>query len=129
MKFLIDECLSLALVRVARQRGHGVSMHVNHLDLNGEGDGAVLACAVDRGYVLVTNNAKDFLRRVERLEIHAGLVCLDMPDEQKSKALQVLLFERALEEIGEIEPLNEVLVIAVLGHEIEIDRFRLPSDP
>ena len=48
-------------------------MHVNHLNLC-EDDGTVLACAVDRGYVLVTNNSRDFLRRVERVEIHrAGL--------------------------------------------------------
>jgi hypothetical protein len=39
--------------------------------LSGEDDGTVLACAVDRGYVLVTNNSGDFLRRVERVEIHA----------------------------------------------------------
>ena len=73
MKLLIDECLSLELVRVARERGFGESMHVNHLNLC-EDDGTVLACAVDRGYVLVTNNSRDFLRRVERVEIHrAGL--------------------------------------------------------
>ena len=84
MKFLIDECLSLELVRIARERGFGESMHVNHLNLCGEDDGTVLACAVDRGYVLVTNNSRDFLRRVERVEIHAGLVCLDMPNEQRA---------------------------------------------
>jgi predicted nuclease of predicted toxin-antitoxin system len=102
-------------------------MHVNHLALNGQDDSAVLACAVDRGYVLVTNNSKDFVRRIERMEIHPGLVCLDMPNSQKSKALQVRLFERALKEVGAVEPLNEVLLIAIHGDEVEIDRFRLPG--
>jgi predicted nuclease of predicted toxin-antitoxin system len=129
LKFLIDECLSLELVRVPRERGFGESMHVNHLNLCGEDDGTVLACAVDRGYVLVTNNSRDFLRRVERVEIHAGLVCLDMPNEQKSKSLQLRLFERALDEIGSAEPLNDVLVITLAGDAIGIERFRLPGEP
>jgi predicted nuclease of predicted toxin-antitoxin system len=127
VKFLIDECLSPELVRVARERGLAESMHVNHLALNGQDDGAVLACAVDRGFVLVTNKSRDFVRRVERVEIHAGLVCLDIPNERKSKALQLRLFECALEEIGGLEPLNEVIVIALGGDRIVIDRFRLPG--
>jgi predicted nuclease of predicted toxin-antitoxin system len=128
VKFLIDECLSPQLARLAHARRFGESMHVNWRGLNGEADGAVLACAVERGYVLVTNNVNDFLIRIGREEVHAGLVCLDMPDERKSRALQMRLFERALEEIGEIEPLNEVLAIAVVGDEIDIDRFRWPSE-
>jgi predicted nuclease of predicted toxin-antitoxin system len=92
VKFLIDECLSPELARIAHARGFGESMHVNWLGLNGEDDGAVLACAVTEGYVLVTNNSDDFLRRIEREEIHAGLVCLDMPDERKIKAIQMRLF-------------------------------------
>ena len=102
-------------------------MHVNWLGLNGEDDGAVLACAVTEGYVLVTNNSNDFLRRIEREEIHAGLVCLDMPDERKSNAIQLRLFELARDEIGRIEPLNEVLVVALVGNRVAIDRFRRPG--
>jgi hypothetical protein len=114
-------------VRIARQRGFGESMHVTYLGLTGQDVGAVLACAVDRGYVLVTNNFKDFVRRIERVEIHAGLG-LDMPDQRKSRALQAQLFERALEEIGGVEPLNEVVVlIAMLGHKIAIERYLLPE--
>ena len=75
----------------------------------------------------MTNNSKDFVRRIERLEIHAGLVCLDMPDQRKSRTLQVRLFEHALEEIGGVEPLNEVVVIALVGDEIAIERFWLPD--
>jgi predicted nuclease of predicted toxin-antitoxin system len=127
VKFLIDECLSPELARIAHARGFGESMHVNWLGLNGEDDGAVLACAVTEGYVLVTNNSDDFLRRIEREEIHAGLVCLDMPDERKSKAIQMRLFELALDEIGRFEPLNEVLVVALVGNRVAIDRFRRPG--
>jgi hypothetical protein len=45
VKFLIDECLSLGLVRIARERGFGESMHVTYLGLTGQDDGAVLALA------------------------------------------------------------------------------------
>jgi hypothetical protein len=47
-----------------------------------------------------------------------------MPNEQKSKSLQLRLSERALDEIGSAEPLNDVLVITLAGDAIEIERFR-----
>ena len=52
-----------------------------------------------------------------------------MPNEQKSKSLQLRLFERALDEIGSAEPLNDVLVITLAGDAIGIERFRLPGEP
>lgn len=35
--------------------------------------------------------------------------------------------ELALQEVGAVEPLNEVLLIAIHGDVVEIDRFRLPG--
>ena len=60
MKFLIDECLSPDLAKLARERGYPESTHVRWLGLAGGKDHVVTRRAVDAGYVLVTHNTADF---------------------------------------------------------------------
>ncbi len=62
MKFLIDECLSPALVMLAHERGHGESTHVTWLGLRSRKDWSIVRRAVNDGYVLVTNNSTDSRR-------------------------------------------------------------------
>ena len=74
MKYLIDECLSPQLARMARDRGYPDSTHVSWLGLAGEPDWTIARLAVDNGYVFVTLNAVDFRPLYGRENIHAGLI-------------------------------------------------------
>jgi predicted nuclease of predicted toxin-antitoxin system len=72
---LIDECLSPRLASVAKARGF-MAMHVSWLDLEGAKDWNVARLAAERGYVVVTNNRRDFLRLYAELEVHNGLIII-----------------------------------------------------
>ena len=78
MKFLVDECLSSDLAKIARDKGYPLSTHVIWLGLRSERDWTIMRRAVEDDYVLVTNNTSDFTALVAREDIHAGLVCLNI---------------------------------------------------
>lgn len=73
--FLIDECLSPDLAAYAHSRGHAAT-HVNHRDLRGWPDHRVMRAVREEGFVLVTANARDFLRLFAAENPHSGLVIL-----------------------------------------------------
>jgi predicted nuclease of predicted toxin-antitoxin system len=112
---------------MARERGFGESMHVNWLRLRQRTDTEMLNRAIERGYILVTNNAADFRKRIARRDTHPGLICLIMPDRLKGLDVQSQLFLLALDEIGEAEPINVVLEVIATEGETEIRRYRLPD--
>ncbi len=127
MKFLIDECLSPELARMARGRGHPQSTHVTWLGLAGRKDWAIARRAADDGYVLVTNNAGDFRPLYGRETLHVGLVCLNVAPGLMSLELQKRLFLLALAELGDDEPTNEVLEITAHADQtVRIERYALP---
>jgi predicted nuclease of predicted toxin-antitoxin system len=128
VKFLIDECLSPELVALAVQRGHGESTHVTWLGLRSRKDWSIVRRAVDDGYVLVTNNTTDFTSLLGRESVHAGLVCLNVAPGLMSLDVQRRLFALALDRIGDIEPINELLEITLTGSQlIHVERYDLPS--
>jgi predicted nuclease of predicted toxin-antitoxin system len=61
MKFLIDECLSVDLVSLAHRAGHE-AQHIAHMGKAGWKDWNVAVFAREGDFVLVTNNASDFLK-------------------------------------------------------------------
>jgi hypothetical protein len=63
------------LVREAQAAGFE-AYHVAHLGLASSKDRELVAYAVARDLVLVTNNAGDFLRLYGALELHPGLVII-----------------------------------------------------
>jgi predicted nuclease of predicted toxin-antitoxin system len=109
VKFLIDECLSPELVALARARGFGESTHVTWLGMRSRADWAIVRRAIEDGFVLVTNNTVDFTTLYQRAEIHAGLVCLNVAPGLMSLDIQTQLFLLALDRLGKMEPINEVL--------------------
>ena len=96
MRFLIDECLSVDLVRIAIGRGHQAE-HVAHVGKAGWKDWNVARYAHEGDFVLVTNNAVDFRRLYAKQELHVGLIII-VPNAGLS--LQRQLFQAALEEFG-----------------------------
>ncbi len=127
MKFLIDECLSPALVALAHQRGHRESTHVTWLGLRSRKDWSIVRRAVDDGYVLVTNNTTDFTSLFARQDVHAGLVCLNVAPGLMSLDVQRRLFALALDHLDEVEPINELLEVTLMGdRSVHVERYDLP---
>lgn len=75
MKFLIDECLTLELVQEAHQLGFE-AYHIAHIGRTSAADWDIAAFANADGFILVTNNAADFLRLYSRREMHSGLIII-----------------------------------------------------
>jgi len=92
-RILIDECLSTALVAVAKARGHDAT-HVVWLGKAGTQDWNLLPVILQGDFVFVTNNRRDFLRLYESIEAHNGLIII-LPS--VDLAQQVGLFGIALE--------------------------------
>lgn len=93
IRFLIDECLSPALVAAAKARNFEAD-HVTYLGKAGWQDWNLVLFAVANDYVIVTNNRRDFLKEYARLDVHAGLVVL-IPFVDRDR--QIALFSRALD--------------------------------
>lgn len=140
MKFLIDECLSPELAKMARERGHGESSHVVWIGCGGVKDWDLLSIVLEGDWVLVTRDAYDFrgppdapgtAGQYEKAAIHPGLVCLNGP-EGMDLEMQRELFEVALNEIDQDgDLLNKVLEVtleAADAEEVVIDRYPLPED-
>jgi predicted nuclease of predicted toxin-antitoxin system len=136
MKFLIDECLSPDLAKLARDRGYGESTHVNWMGLSGRKDWSLKPFILDGDWTFVTKNSIDFRGPAGRpgtkgqyadVVIHAGLVCLNAP-EGMDLDLMIELFETALDELEVNNDLvNQVLEITAETDSIHIGRYALPA--
>jgi predicted nuclease of predicted toxin-antitoxin system len=125
VRFLIDECLSVHLVAVARQAGHDAH-HVAHIGRAGWKDWNVVRYARDGDFILVTNNASDFRRLCAAQLLHAGLVIL-LP--VVGRDLQRRLFQAALDELATIgEPVNRVLEVDLDSDDVTLALYDLPSN-
>jgi Domain of unknown function (DUF5615) len=119
-------CLSPELVALAHERGHGESTHVTWLGLRSRKD--CVRRAIDDGYVLVTNNTTDFTSLLGREKLHAGLVCLNVAPGLMSLDVQKRLFGLALDRLGDIEPINEMLEVTLMEDRlVRVERYDLPS--
>ena len=98
-KVLIDECLSPALAKLARQRGFVASTHVRWIGLGGKGDWSVAGYAAEHGYALVTNDRTDFTRLLAREPHHPGLICINVAHGLNSLNVQRTMFAHALDKI------------------------------
>jgi hypothetical protein len=70
---LLDENVSPSNVRPLAEAGHDV-FHVRDRGLMGQPDHVIWRRAVDENRILVTINARDFVRLARREELHGGLV-------------------------------------------------------
>jgi predicted nuclease of predicted toxin-antitoxin system len=124
VRFLIDECLTVDLVAVARESGHE-AQHVAHVGRAGWKDWNVVRYASEGDFVLVTNNASDFRQLYAAQSLHAGLIIL-IP--VVNRMVQQRLFKAALDELAVIgEPVNRVLEVDVDGDEVTLTLYDLPS--
>lgn len=122
IQFLIDECLSPALVEVANRLGY-VAYHVQYRKWKSKEDSELLRYARDENLTLVTNNWRDFAPMLHREGIHAGAIVIpNVP-----RAEQIAAMERALRAILATNPpldlVNTVIEVLETG---EVRVYELP---
>ena len=135
MKFLVDECLSPELTRLAQAAGYGESAHVVWLGHAGLKDWHVKPIILDGDWTFVTRTAIDFRGPAQRpgrrgqyadVVLHAGLVCLNGPPGMDLD-MQRELFDQALAELRHDPDLvNQVLEISLERDALRILRYHLP---
>jgi predicted nuclease of predicted toxin-antitoxin system len=124
VRFLIDECLSVALVAVAAEAGHE-ARHVAHIGRAGSKDRDIVRYAAAGDFVLVTNNAGDYRRLYAAEPLHPGLIIL-IPNVRR--ASQRRLFRGALAQLAVIgEPVNQVIEIDLDGDDVTFALYDLPG--
>jgi predicted nuclease of predicted toxin-antitoxin system len=122
MRFLIDECLTTALIPVANQRGHD-AQHVALIGKAGWQDWSVTQYAVAGDFIVVTNNVSDFLKLYAGQELHPGLVIL-LPSVDRET--QKRLFAATLIRLSVVgEPVNQVVEVSLDGQDITVDIYPL----
>ncbi|WP_413990774.1 DUF5615 family PIN-like protein [Labrys okinawensis] len=138
MKFLIDECLSPELAKMAIEKGYGETSHVVWMKLGGLKDWELKPIILDGDWTFVTKNSVDFRGPKDKpgtkgqyadVAIHAGLICLNGPPGMDLD-MQIELFEQALIELDDDEDLvNRVLEISLEDEEeLRVLRYALPRD-
>ncbi|WP_192800831.1 DUF5615 family PIN-like protein [Brucella tritici] len=138
MKFLIDECLSPELAKIAKGKGHGETSHIVWMGLAGRKDWELKSIILQDDWTFVTKNSVDFRGPTDTpgskgqyadVAIHAGLVCLNGPPGMDLD-MQIELFEQALEEL-EADPdlINQVLEVTLADEdELRVLRYALPRE-
>jgi len=136
LKFLIDECLSPQLTKLAHDRGYGESFHVVWLGHAGRKDWELKSVILDGDWTFVTKNSADFRGPATNpgsrgqyadVGLHAGLVCLNAPLGMDLD-VQIELFEQALDELeADADLVNQVLELTLEEGELHIRRYRLPD--
>lgn len=123
MKVLVDECLSTELVGLAVERGHLASSHVRWIGKGGVKDWNLMPSILDGDWTFVTRNSYDFRGPAQapgakgeyaKVELHAGLICLNGPAHGFTLDTQIELFDVALDELDHDGDLtNQVLEVTL----------------
>lgn len=106
----IDECLSIALVAAAKQRGLP-AVYRPYVGKQGWSDHGIIQFAVENDLAVVTNNRRDFLKGYAKLSLHNGLLII-VPNVARSEQIHLfnLGLDAALERHGNVvDTLIEVL--------------------
>ncbi|MBG0810422.1 DUF5615 family PIN-like protein [Methylosinus sp. H3A] len=136
MKFLIDECLSPELTKLAHAKGHGESSHVVWLSRAGLKDWELKPIILGGDWTFVTKNSVDFRGPAKQpgakgqyadVALHAGLVCLNGPSGMDLD-MQIELFEHVLDELGaDADLVNQVLEVTWEEDALHVWRYELPA--
>jgi len=108
MPLLVDECLSEDLTHLARQRGYLDATHVRWIGKGSWKDWNLAKAIIDGDYTFVTTNSVDFRGPHDnrgssgehaRMDLHAGLICLNAPQGGLDYDLAIEAFGIALDEL------------------------------
>lgn len=136
MKFLIDECLSPELAKIAQAEGYGESSHIVWLGLAGRKDWELKPVILNGDWTFVTKNSVDFRGSASKpgskgqyadVAIHAGLICLN--GQGMDLDLQIELFRQALDAVhADSDLINRVLEVSLSEGYFHIQRYALPPE-
>ena len=87
VRLFIDECLSPQIALRLNETGLHDAVHPLHVGRRGEPDHLVLVRCIDEDRVIVTENARDFRRLVNDVELHPGLIILPSVDREGTQRL------------------------------------------
>lgn len=123
IQFLVDECLSPALLDVAQAHGFN-AYHVTRRGWGSDSDPQLLAHILEEDLTFVTNNWKDFRPMLSRTELHPGVVAI-LPNVRKER--QMVLFAAAIARIAASDPpLDMVNTVLEVDADGDVDRYDLP---
>jgi len=127
VKLFIDECLSPQIAARLNQAGDHIAEHPRDYGGLGKPDYLILRECVDRDFICVTANGKDFTALATREDIHPGLIILPCVGLEKS----VSLLNEVIVHLESLGNPDDVMV----NHVLEIDSngtiqiFELPVSP
>ena len=112
-KIYIDECLSVALVAVAKTKGF-LAEYGPYIGKGGWQDWNIVPFAIDNNYIIATNNRRHFLRELLKHNLHNGLIVIVPAVE---RADQIALFSNALDAVIKLgdEVVNKVIEVLIDG--------------
>lgn len=128
MRFLVDEMLSRAVVSRLLALGH-FAERASDIGLRGKKDHVVWSEAFRRDALVITANARDFLKLAAASELHVGLILLRAGD--LFRCDQVAWVETALRWIDQHHRRELVnTVLEVFGEsEADVRAYSLPRSP
>lgn len=138
MKFLIDECLSPELAKIAIDKDHGQTSHIVWLGLAGYKDSELKPIILNDDWTFVTKNSVDFRGPEDKpgrkgqyanVATHAGMICLNGPPGMDLD-MQIELFGQALLELdADPDLVNQVLEITLDDDDdLHVLRYALPGE-
>lgn len=137
LKFLIDECLTPALRKIATARGHHGSTCMRDRGWQGTLDHDLMQKVLAEDFTLVTNNSVDFRGagpgslsgHHSKTDLHCGLVCLNA-ESGLDLDTQRALFVAALDLIEQLkcDLLNQALELFLLKNgTLEYALYDIPA--
>lgn len=113
-KIFIDECLSAALVSVAKDRQIAAE-YGPHIGKRGWQDRNIVQFALENDYIVTTNNRRHFLRAYANVDLHNGLIII-IPS--VGRDMQIKLFSLALNAILELgdDAVNKIIEVGENEH-------------
>lgn len=109
---------------LAHARGHHAT-HVVFREMQGTSDPDLMPLIRDEGFVLVTNNARDFLMLYAEEEIHPGLVIIVTAGIVRE--IQIDLFNRVLDVIAPMADLINKVVEIFINETVEVRDWPRPG--
>ncbi|HEX8238864.1 MAG TPA: DUF5615 family PIN-like protein [Allosphingosinicella sp.] len=136
-KFLIDNCLTPELAKLALDSGHEDATHLEWRHRGDWKDWNVTDMAIEGDWTLVTRNSVDFRGPAKapgskgeysKRLLHAGLICLNGPVGMDLD-MQIDLFRKAIEALeADNDLINKCLEVTMDDKGmIRTDRYQLPG--
>jgi predicted nuclease of predicted toxin-antitoxin system len=114
MQFLVDECVTPALVGVANEHGF-VAYHVTHRGWPARADSFLLHRLLAEDLTIVTNNWKDFRPMLARAEVHPGAIVIPTVPRDRQKRLFDLVLRAINSADHPLDMVNTVVEIDASG--------------